>query len=57
MDVTAQKLLYATAGIDVVHIGVYDDLEHHPGMIGTTAGFLIELQDIVQIQTVDYTVD
>ena len=34
MDVTQKKLLDFTAGIDIVHVSVDNDLEHHLRMIG-----------------------
>ena len=33
MDVTMKELFNFPAGIDVVHIGIENDLEHHPGMV------------------------
>jgi hypothetical protein len=38
-------------------IGIYDDLEHHPGEIGTATGFLVEIRNIVQLQTVYDPID
>ena len=36
-DVIAAKLFDAAAGIDVAQIGIYQNLQHHAGMIGRTA--------------------
>ena len=36
-DVIAAELLDAAAGIDVAQIGIYQNLQHHAGMIGRTA--------------------
>ena len=33
MDVTVKELFDFPAGVDVVHIGIQNDLEHHPGMV------------------------
>lgn len=53
MDVTLEGLLYLAAGLDVVHVGIDDGLEHHPGMIGTAAAFLVQLPEIFKIQRVN----
>jgi len=36
-DVIAAELLDAAAGIDIAQIGIYQNLQHHAGMIGRTA--------------------
>ena len=41
MDVAVEEFFYLAAGVDVVHIGVQDNLEHHSGMVRATAAFLI----------------
>jgi len=41
MDVALNGLLYLAAGIDVVHVGVEDDLEHHLRMVGTASFFTV----------------
>ena len=33
MDVTVKELFNFPAGVDVVHIGIQNDLEHHPGVV------------------------
>ena len=41
MDVTVKELFDFPAGVDVVHIGIQNDLEHHPGMVRAAPAFLI----------------
>ena len=36
-DVIAAELLDAAAGIDIAQIGIYQNLQHHAGMVGRTA--------------------
>ena len=48
MNVTLEKRLYATAGIDIIHIGVKNHLEHHLWMIRLATTGLIKLVDIIQ---------
>ena len=36
-----KKLFDFPAGIDVVHVGIQNDLEHHSGMIRASAAFLV----------------
>ena len=36
-DVIAAELLNAAAGIDIAQIGIYQNLQHHAGMVGRTA--------------------
>ena len=43
MNVMQEKLLYFTAGIDIVHVGVVNHFKHHFRMIGTMARFLIKV--------------
>lgn len=50
-----KKFLYLTTGIDVVHIGVNDDFEHHAGMVGTTACSVIEFMELAQVKLVYYS--
>ena len=35
-DVIAAELLKAAAGIDIAQIGIYQNLQHHAGMVGQT---------------------
>ena len=41
MDVTMKELFDFPAGVDVVHVGIQNDLEHHLGMVRAAAAFLI----------------
>ena len=42
MNVTLERVLYLAARVDVVHVTVDDDLEHHPGMVGTRAAVIVQ---------------
>ena len=46
MDVTVKEVFNFPAGVDVVHIGMQNDLEHHPGVIRAAPAFLIQLSEI-----------
>ena len=50
MDVALQAPLYLTTGVDVVHIGVDDDLKEHLRIIRTAATLLVELAETTQIK-------
>ena len=41
MDVTVKEAFYFPAGVDVVHVGIQNDLEHHSGMIRAAPAFLV----------------
>ena len=42
MNVTMKELFRIfPAGVDVVHVGIQNDLEHHLGMVRAAAAFLI----------------
>ena len=43
MDISQQGLFYLAAGIDIVHIGIQNSLEHHSRVIGRTPLFFIQL--------------
>ena len=47
-------LFYLATRIDIVHIGVNDNLEHHAGMVGTTTYSVIELMELAQVKPVNY---
>ena len=47
-----EKLLYFTAGIDIVHVGVVNHFKHHFRMIGTMARFLIKFFEIIKIEII-----
>jgi hypothetical protein len=53
MDVTQKQFLYLAAGVDIVHIRIQNDLQHHLGMIRTSACLFVELLEIIKIQTVN----
>lgn len=57
MNVTKQKLLYFTARIDIVHVGIDNQFEHHFRMIRTTARFLIKLPETVKIKIINHSID
>jgi len=57
MDVALNHLFYLAAGINVVHIRVEDDFEHHLRMVGTTAFLLIQLFELFQVKTLYYGID
>ncbi len=42
MDVTVKELFNFPAGVDVVHIGIQNDLEH-PRVVRATPAFLIQI--------------
>ena len=41
INVTIKELFYFPAGVDVVHVGIQNNLEHHLRMIRATTAFLI----------------
>lgn len=41
MDVAVKEFFDFPAGVDVVHVGIQNDLEHHFGMVRAAAAFLI----------------
>ena len=57
MDVTVKELFDFPAGVDVVHIGIQNDLEHHPGVIRAAAAFLIQLSETFKIQALNQGVN
>jgi len=57
MDVTMKELFNFTAGVDVVHIGIENDLEHHPGMVRAAAAFLIQLPETFKVQALNQSVN
>ena len=57
MNVPEKQLLYLETGMDVVHAGIKDYLEHHPGMAGTAVALFVEFAEIIQIQTVNNGID
>ena len=57
MDVTVKELFNFPAGVDVVHIGIQNDLEHHPGVVRAAAAFLIQLSETFKIQALNQGVN
>lgn len=53
MDVTVKELFDFPAGVDVVHIGIQNDLEHHPGMVRAAPAFLIQLPETFKVQALN----
>ena len=56
MNVTKEVLLYFTARIDIIHVGVDYHLKHHFRMIRTTARFLIKLLETLKIEVVNNSI-
>ena len=56
MNVTKEVLLYFTARIDIIHVGVDYHLKHHFRMIRTTARFLIKLLETLNIEVVNNSI-
>ena len=56
-DVVPAELLDAAAGVDVAHVGVDQQLEHHPRMVGRTASAGICFQKRIQVNRLDDAVD
>ena len=52
-----KELFNFTAGVDVVHIGIENDLEHHPGMVMAAAAFLIQLPETFKVQALNQSVN
>ena len=52
-----KELFNFPAGIDVVHIGIENDLEHHPGMVRAAAAFLIQLPETFKVQALNQSVN
>ena len=57
MDVTVKELFNFPAGVDVVHIGIQNDLEHHPGVVRAAPAFLIQLSETFKIQALNQGVN
>ena len=57
MDVALDGFLYLAAGVDVVHVGIEDELEHHLRMVGATAFLLVQLFEILEVKTFYYGID
>jgi len=57
MNVTQEKLLYFTARIDIIHVGVDNYLKHHFRMIRTAAGFFIKFIETFKIESINNCVN
>ena len=57
MNVVPECRGYLAAGVQVVHVSIYNGLEHHLGMVGASASFLVELLEIVQFKVVYHAVN
>ena len=57
MDVAKKQLLNLATGINVVHVGVDNHLEHHLRMIGTTTIFFIKSLNIIKVKIVNQGID
>ena len=57
MDVTLHGFLYFAARVDVVHIGIEDDLEHHFRMVRASATLTVQFFEITQVKTLDNSVN
>ena len=57
MNVTKEVLLYFTARIDIIHVGVDYHLKHHFRMIRTTTGCFIKLLEIIKIEIINNCID
>ena len=57
MDVTVKELFDFPAGVDVVHIGIQNDLEHHPGMVRAAAAFLVQFPETFKVQALNQSVN
>ena len=57
MNVTQKKLLYFTAGIDIIHVSVDNYLKHHFRMISGAPCFFIKLLEIIKIEIINNCID
>ena len=49
--------LYLSARVDIIHIGVENDLEHHLRMVGTASAFAVQFLEIAQVKVLDYRIN
>ena len=52
-----KELFDFPAGVDVVHVGIQNDLEHHPGMVRAAPAFLIQLPETFKVQALNQSVN
>ena len=57
MHVPLERVLYLAARVDVVHVAVDDDLEHHPGMVGARAAVMVQGVYAPHVQAVNNRID
>ena len=57
VDVALESRLYPAGGIEVVHVAIHDSLEHHPRMVGAATALIVQLVEIIQLQTVNHSVN
>lgn len=57
VHVTLQGLLYLAAGIDVVHVGIDDNLQEHLGIVRAAATFLAQLAERGEVEVLNDVAD
>ena len=57
MHVPLERVLYLAARVDVVHVTVDDDLEHHPRMVGIRAAVIVQGVYAPHVQAVNNRID
>ena len=53
MDVALHLTLYLPAGVDIVHVSIKNNLEHHLRMVGTPATFTIQLFELLEVKSLN----
>ncbi len=53
MDVALNHTLYLPAGVDVVHVGVQNDFEHHLRMVRAAATLTVQFLKLPKVKTLD----
>ena len=56
VHITTEELLHLPTGIDVLEIGVKNDLDQHPGMVAAGAATLIAVLDLPDVEVVDHRI-
>ena len=56
VHIPAEELLHLPAGIDVLEIGVKNDLDQHPGMVAAGSAALIAVLDLPDVEVVDHRI-
>ena len=57
MDVALNRPFHLAARIDVVHVCIKDDFEHHLRMVRTTAFLMVKFLELSQVKALDYRID